>query len=268
MTTTFPATAQTTTLSPIITLMKDTITLAKRSLLKLKHNPGALVDVILLPIIFMIMFTYLFGGAVAGSATKYLATVVPGVVAFALLMASSNSGTQLREDIETGVFDRFKSLPIARMAPLTGMLTADIIRYAIASLFAVAAGYIMGWRPQAGFGWVLLANLLVIFVMWCVSWVFALIGVLVKSSGTISALSTLTTMVLGFVSNAIVPIDTLPAVLRAFARINPVTYLVDAYRVMVTQGILGDEALAALLAGGMTLMVFIPLTAIFYHKKI
>jgi ABC-2 type transport system permease protein len=268
MTTTFPTTAQTTTLSPIITLMKDTITLAKRSLLKLKHNPGALVDVVLLPIIFMIMFTYLFGGAVAGSATKYLATVVPGVVAFALLMASSNSGTQLREDIETGVFDRFKSLPIARMAPLTGMLTADIIRYAIASLFAVAAGYIMGWRPQAGFGWVLLANLLVIFVMWCVSWVFALIGVLVKSSGTISALSTLTTMVLGFVSNAIVPIDTLPAVLRAFARINPVTYLVDAYRVMVTQGILGDEALAALLAGGMTLMVFIPLTAIFYHKKI
>ena len=249
-------------------LLRDTITLAKRSLLKLKHNPGALVDVVLLPIIFMIMFAYLFGGAVSGSVEAYLPTVVPGVVAFALLMATSNTGTQLREDIETGVFDRFKSLPIARLAPLTGMLTADIVRYIVASACAVAVGFAMGWRPAAGLGWVIAATLLVVFVMWCISWVFAFIGVIVKSSGTISALSTLVTMVLGFVSNAIVPTESLPGVLRAIAEHNPVTYLVDAYRVMVESGTFGMEAACAIAASCIVLVIFIPATAISYKRKL
>ncbi len=249
-------------------LMRDTVTLAKRSLLKLKHNPGALVDVVFLPMIFMVMFSYIFGGAVSGSVAEYLPTIVPGIVAFALLMATSNTGTQLREDIETGVFDRFKSLPIAKMSPLTGMLLADIVRYVIAALCAVAVGYVMGWRPEAGIAWVLAATLLVVFVMWCVSWIFAFIGVMVKSTATISAISTLVTMVMGFISNAIVPIDSLPDVLAAIAQYNPVSYLVDAYRVMVTSGAFGAEAFCAVVAACALLVVFVPATAIAYGKKL
>ena len=193
---------------------------------------------------------------------------MPGIVAFALLMATSNTGTQLREDIETGVFDRFKSLPIAPLSPLTGMLTADIIRYAIASACAVAVGYLIGWRPAAGLGWVIAATLLVIFVMWCISWVFAFIGVVIKSSGTISAVSTLLTMVLGFVSNAIVDVDSLPGVLATIAGHNPITYLVDAYRAMVETGTFGMEAVCAVIASCVVLAVFIPAVTIAYKRKL
>ena len=249
-------------------LLCDTVTLAKRSLLKLKHNPGAIVDVVLLPIIFMLMFAYLFGGSVSGSVQAYLPTIVPGIVAFALLMATSNTGTQLREDIETGVFDRIKSLPIAPLSPLTGMLTADIVRYVIASACAVKVGYLIGWRPAAGIGWVIAATLLVIFVMWCISWVFAFIGVAVKSSGTISAISTLLTMVLGFVSNAIVATDSLPDALRVIAEHNPITYLVDAYRIMVESGTFGIEATCAVVASCAVLAVFIPAVTIAYRRKL
>lgn len=249
-------------------LFRDTLTLAKRSLLKLKHNPAALVDVVLLPIIFMLMFTYLFGGAVSGSVEAYLPTIVPGIVAFALLMATSNTGTQLREDIETGVFDRFKSLPIAPLSPLTGMLTADVVRYVIASACAVTVGYLIGWRPAAGLGWVIAATLLVIFVMWCISWVFAFIGIVVKSSGTISAISTLLTMVLGFVSNAIVDVNSLPGALAIVAAHNPITYLVDAYRAMVETGTFGIEATCAVIASCAVLAIFIPATALAYMRKL
>lgn len=249
-------------------LALDTLTLAKRSLLKLKHNPGALVDVVALPIIFMLMFAYLFGGSVSGSVEAYLPTIVPGVVAFALLMATSNTGTQLREDIETGVFDRFKSLPIARLSPLTGMLTADVVRYIVAATCAIAVGYLIGWRPEAGLLWVAGATLLVIFVMWCMSWIFAFIGVMVKSSSTISAISTLLTMVLGFVSNALVSTDSLPSGLRVIAEHNPITYLVDSYRAMVESGVFGMEATCAIAASCAVLIVFVPATFAAYKKKL
>jgi ABC-2 type transport system permease protein len=267
LSTSAPATATSIPLTPG-NLLRDTITLAKRSLLKLKHNPGALVDVVLLPIIFMLMFAYLFGGSVSGSVQAYLPTIVPGIVAFALLMATSNTGTQLREDIETGVFDRFKSLPIAPLSPLTGMLTADIVRYIIASACAIAVGFLIGWRPAAGIGWVIAATLLVIFVMWCISWVFAFIGVVVKSSGTISAISTLLTMVLGFVSNAIVATDSLPDVLRVVAEHNPITYLVNAYRIMVESGTFGIEATCAVIASCAVLAISIPATFVAYKRKL
>ena len=249
-------------------LARDTVTLAKRSLLKLRHNPGALVDVVMLPIIFMLMFAYLFGGSVSGSVEAYMPTIVPGIVAFALLMATSNAGTQLREDIETGVFDRFKSLPIAPLSPLAGMLTADVVRYVVASACTVAVGLLMGWRPAAGLGWVAAATLLVIFVMWCISWVFALLGVVVRSSATISALSTLITMVLGFVSNAIVDIDSLPEALRVVAEHNPISYLVNAYRAMVETGVFGTEAVCAVAVSCVVLAVFVPATVIAYERKL
>lgn len=249
-------------------LMRDTLIMAKRDLLKIRHNPDSLMDVTLVPVVFMLLFTCLFGGAIAGNIRAYLPTVVPGIFVFQMISATSGAGTQLREDIETGVFDRFKSLPIARTAPLTGILLTDIVRYVMAAVFSLGTGIVMGWRPSAGFIYLVPACLIVFFACWCVSWIFALVGILVKSSGTISGVSMLISMLLGFLSNAIVSPDTFPVPLRAFAKINPVTHLVNAFNAIVNTGTFGTEAIAALGVSAVFAAVIIPVTIVVYRKKI
>jgi ABC-2 type transport system permease protein len=249
-------------------LLKDTLIMAKRDLLKIKHNPDSLMDVTLVPVIFMLLFTCLFGGAIAGNISAYLPTIVPGIFVFQMISATSGAGTQLREDMETGVFDRFKSLPIARVAPLTGILLTDIVRYIIAAIFSLGTGIVMGWRPTAGFVYLIPACFIVFFACWCVSWIFALVGILVKSSGTISGVSMLISMLLGFLSNAIVSPDTFPAPLRIFAKINPVTHLVNAFNAIVNTGTFGAEAMTALGVSAVFAVIIIPVTIIVYRKKI
>lgn len=251
-----------------IGLVKDTLVMAKRDLLKIRHNPYSLMDVTLVPIIFMLLFTCLFGGAVAGNISAYLPTIVPGIFVFQMISATSGAGTQLREDIETGVFDRFKSLPIARIAPLTGILLTDIVRYVMAAIFSLGTGIVMGWRPSAGFVYLIPASLIIYFACWCVSWIFALVGILVKSSGTISGVSMLISMLFGFFSNTIVSLDTFPAPIRAFAKINPVTHLVNAFNAIVNRGVFGTEAIMALGVSAIFAIIIIPVTVVVYHKTI
>lgn len=251
-----------------IGLVKDTLVMAKRDLLKIRHNPYSLMDVTVVPVIFMLLFTCLFGGAIAGNISAYLPTVVPGIFVFQMVSATSGAGTQLREDIETGVFDRFKSLPIARTAPLTGILLTDIVRYVMAAISSLGTGIIMGWRPSAGFVYLIPACLIVFFACWCVSWIFALVGILVKSSGTISGVSMMISMLLGFLSNAIVSPDTFPTPIKMFAKINPVTHLVNAFNAIVNTGTFGTEAMMALGVSAVFAIIIIPVTVIIYHKKI
>ena len=249
-------------------LLKDTLIMAKRDLLKIKHNPDSLMDVTFVPAFFMLLFTCIFGGAIAGNIRDYLPTIVPGIFVFQMINATSGAGIQLREDIETGVFDRFKSLPIARTAPLTGILLADIVRYVMAAIFSLGTGIVMGWHPTAGFIYLIPACLIVFFACWCVSWIFALAGILVKSSGTISGVSMLISMLLGFLSNAIVSPDTFPTPIRIFAKINPVTHLVNAFNAIVNTGIFGMEAMTALGVSAVFAVIIIPVTIIVYRKKI
>lgn len=188
----------------------DILVMAKRNILKIRHNPDKLIDVTVIPIFFMIVFSYLFGGAIAGGVKGYLPIIVPGILIQTLVMSSSATGTQLREDLDTGVFDRFKSLPIVRIAPLAGLVVSDILRYIMAAFFSIGTGFILGWRPEAGVGWLIIASLLAIFGACAISWVFALIGLLSKSAATISSVSTMVTMLMSFLSNAFVPTNTLP----------------------------------------------------------
>ncbi|GAF39551.1 ABC transporter, permease protein [Agrilactobacillus composti DSM 18527 = JCM 14202] len=161
-------------------LIANTATMAYRNILKTMHNPERLMDVLIQPVLFMLMFGYLFGGAIAGGVTAYLPTIVPGIVLQTMLSAAAGSGAQIREDLDSGVFDRFKSLPIASVVPLAGQLFADVLRLTIATTVSFLTGYIMGWRPAAGFGWVLAAGGLAIFTGWAMSWLFALLGLLAK----------------------------------------------------------------------------------------
>jgi len=246
----------------------DIFVMAKRNILKIKHNPDKLIDVTVIPIFFMIVFSYLFGGAIAGGVKGYLPIIVPGILIQTLVMSSSATGTQLREDLDTGVFDRFKSLPIVRIAPLAGLVVSDILRYVAAAFFSIGTGFILGWRPEAGFGWLIVASLLAIFGACAISWVFALIGLLSKSASTISSISTMVTMMMSFLSNAFVPIDTLPTFLQSVAEHNPVTYLVTAFKDLANHGEFTSSASMTILIGILLVVIVAPITVKIYNRKI
>lgn len=247
--------------------VRDTITIAHRTLLKTKHNPEKLFDVTVMPIIFMIMFSFLFGGAIAGSVSAYLPIIVPGILIETLISSSATAGTQIREDIETGVFDRFNSLPISRVSILTGILVADLLRYIIAATISLVTGFLIGWRPGLGLGYVLIATIFVILVCWAISWIFACLGLLFKSTATIQGFSMMTTFILTFISSAFVPIETLPDWLETIARVNPVTHLIEAFKAIAYTGTFGSDVYLAILGSIIILIIFVPLTLRLYKKQ-
>lgn len=248
-------------------LIMNTATMAYRNLLKTIHNPDRFMDVIIQPVMFMLMFGYLFGGAVAGNVKNYLPTIVPGILIQTMLSAASGSGSQIREDLDSGVFDRFKSLPMVHIAPLAGQLFADILRLLIAAITSLTTGYLMGWRPIAGFGWVVVSGLLAIFSGWALSWVFALVGLLAKNATTVESLSLVTMLVLSFLSNAFIPIKTLSKTMQVIAYMNPITYVITAIRQILATGSLTHEALLVLVFGIGIVVVFAPLTVWAYDRN-
>ncbi|WP_048000835.1 ABC transporter permease [Lactiplantibacillus herbarum] len=248
-------------------LITNTATMAYRNLLKTIHNPDRFMDVIIQPVMFMLMFGYLFGGAIAGGVQAYLPTIVPGILIQTMLSAASGSGSQIREDLDSGVFDRFKSLPMAHIAPLAGQLFADILRLLIAAVASLATGYAMGWRPTAGFGWVIVSGLLAIFTGWALSWIFALLGLMAKNATMVQSFSMITMMVLSFMSNAFIPIKTLPKFMQVIANLNPVTYVITAIRQILATGSWTHEAVLVLIFGIGIVIVFAPLTVWAYNHN-
>src|SRR3954465_13865987 len=132
--------------------IRNSLTMAYRGILKIRRTPEQLFDVTLQPIIFTLMFTYIFGGAISGDVVSYLPVIIPGILVQTVITTSIVTGVQLREDMDKGVFDRFKSLPIARIAPLAGALLADSVRYALGTIITFTVGYCMGYRPPGGLG--------------------------------------------------------------------------------------------------------------------
>ncbi len=245
----------------------NSFTMAYRGLLKIKRTPEQLFDVTLQPIIFTVMFTYIFGGAISGDVQKYLPIIIPGILVQTVITTSLVTGVQLREDMDKGVFDRFKSLPIARIAPLAGALLADTIRYTIATTITFVVGFIMGYRPAGGIGYVVLAGLLVIFCSWAISWIFAFFGVLARTASSVQGISLLILFPLTFLSNAFVPVNTMPGWLQWFVNINPVSHLVTAVRDLANNGTFGVDGWLALLGAAVIVMVFAPLTVRAYMRK-
>lgn len=249
-----------------ISTIQNIFTMAYRNLLKTFHNPDHFMDALIQPIMFMILFGYLFGGAIAGGVQAYLPIIVPGILIQTILSAASGSGTQIKEDMETGVFDRFKSLPIAHIAPLAGQLLADILRLTIATTASLTTGYLMGWRPTVNFGWIIVVALISIFTGWAISWIYALIGLLAKRATMVESISLMTMLLLSFLSNAFVPINTLPKILQIIAKLNPMTYVIDAIRQILATGSFPPVAWIVLLFGLGIVLIFAPLTVLAYNK--
>ncbi|GAC49115.1 ABC transporter permease [Gordonia aichiensis] len=244
---------------------RQSLTMAYRGVLKLRHNPEQLFDVTIMPIIFTVMFTYIFGGAISGNVSSYLPVIVPGILVQTVVMSSIVTGTQLREDMDKGVFDRFRSLPIARISPLAGALLADVIRYLVASVITVVMGLIMGWRPNA-LG-IIASVVLVMVCSFAVSWVFALMGCLMSKASAVQGISMLVVFPLTFMSNAFVPVDTMPGWLQAFVNVNPVSHLVTAVRELTSTGHAGIHVVWALVGAVVITAVFAPLAVRAYMRN-
>ena len=192
------------------------------------RTPEALIDVTLQPVVFLALFTYIFGGAIAGgSQQEYLQFLLPGMVGQLIAMASVSIGVNLNQDIEKGVFDRFRSLPISRSAPLVGAVMADVVRYLILFVVTMGVGLLMGF--QVGTSWlgVLAALGISMAFALCFAWISVFVGMIARTSGAVQGIMFLLVLPLGFASNTYVPTSTLPSWMQTFVSHNPITYLVS-----------------------------------------
>ncbi len=253
--------------SPAETI-SQTFSMAWRSLKKMRRNPEQFFDVTLQPLLFTAMFAYVFGGAISGNVHSYLPLMIPGIVAQTVLTTCMSTGVQLREDMEKGVFDRFKSLPIARLAPLAGPMVADLVRYLIAATLTFAMGTAIGYRPGGGVLGVLGAILLAIFTGWSIAWIFTFIGTIARNARSVQGFSMMILFPLTFLSNAFVPVSTLPGPLAAFVKVNPVSHLVSATRDLANHALITSEVGWTLLAGLAVIAIFAPLSVYSYKRHI
>ena len=238
-----------------------------RAMLKIKHVPEQLFDVTAFPVMFLLMFTYLFGGALAGSMGAYLQEVLPGILAMTVAMITMYTGLTLNRDIQKGVHDRFRSLPIWRPSTLVGPLLADGVRYTLAAAVILVLGLILGFRPGAGpMGVVASVGLLLVFAF-ALSWVWTMLGIVMRSENALMGLSMMILFPLTFISNVFVPPETLPRWLEAFVDVNPITHLVTAMRGLVHgHSVTGEIGIVLVVSAGLV-AVFGPLTMYVYRKK-
>lgn len=245
----------------------QTLAMAWRSWTKMLRNPEQFFDVIIQPLLFTAMFAYVFGGAISGDVASYLPLLIPGILAQTTLTVCMATGISLREDMDKGVFDRFKSLPMARIAPLAGPMVADLSRYAIATGLTILTGLAMGYRPGGGVVGVLAGALLTIVAGWSLAWIFTWLGTIASTARSVQAISMMIMFPLTFLSNAFVPADTLPSGLEAFVNVNPVSHVVTAVRDLLNDGRLTGEVGFALLGCALVVAVFAPLAVRSYSRK-
>ena len=242
------------------------LTFGWRGMLKIKHVPEQLVDVTITPVLFLLMFTYLFGGALAGSTGEYLQFLLPGILVQSVLFTSVYSGVTLNTDMTKGVVDRFRSLAIWRPAPLAGAVLGDGVRYAIAATVVVLLGLALGFRPEGGVPGTLGAMVLVIVFSCGLAWVFTTLGLLLRTPSAVMNSGFMGLFPLIFLSNIFVDPDTLPSGLEVFVNVNPISHLVTATRgLMAGEPDAGEIALVLAVAAGLT-AVFAPLTARLYRR--
>lgn len=266
MTTTAPTTEQ--PLTRPLAWLRHSLVLARRSLAKTTRNPGPIINGVITPALFMVLFLYLFGGSVAHSTTDYLQYLFPGILVMGAGLAGMvSTGTTINLDLKNGVTDRFRSLPISRLAPLLGSVLADIVRYLLAVAILFAFGALLGFRTHSGLAAALGAAGLAIAFGFCLSWVAVFVGVLVKNANTVLAISFISFLPLQLGTSLAAPVMTLPGWLRTWAAINPVTHAMDACRALLNGAMVGDTVTATLIWCAALLLVFCPLAVRTYSRQ-
>jgi len=243
------------------------LTFGWRGMLKVKHVPEQLLDVTITPVMFVLLFTYLFGGAIAGSTGDYLDYILPGILVMSVLFTTVYSGVALNTDLTKGVVDRFRSLPIWRPAPLVGALLGDTVRYIIAGTVIVVLGVILGYRPDAGVPGVVAAMALVLIFAFGLSWVFTTLGLLLRTPNAVMNAGFMGIFPLTFLSNVFVDPETLPAALEWFVNVNPISILADASRGLMEGGAQGSDIAISLAVAAALTLIFAPLTVRLYKSR-
>ncbi|GAA4419719.1 ABC transporter permease [Actinokineospora soli] len=243
------------------------LALAGRSVAKIRKNPESLLDVTLQPILFLVVFVYLFGGAISGGTGEYLQYLLPGMMVQNIVFASLGTGIALNTDITKGVFDRFRSMPIARSAPLVGAVLADVVRFVVTLTVLVLFAYAIGFRVQTDPARFLVAVALLVVFGLCLCWVSVWVGMLVKSPQAVPGTLVAFLMPLTFGSNVFVPAETLPGWLRVWVDVNPVSHLADATRALLLGGDWVANTAWAFLWAAVIAAVFFPLAVRAYRRR-
>ncbi|MCK2219443.1 ABC transporter permease [Actinomadura sp. ATCC 31491] len=251
----------------LVALARHSLALAGRSVRKTLRTPEQLLDVTLQPIVFVVIYVFLLGGAVAGSTGDYLQFLLPAIMVQTVLFGGMATGVSLNTDIKKGVFDRFRSLPISRAAPLIGSVLGDLIRYVVAVVVLLGFGYALGFRARTGVVPVVAACLLAIFLAFCVSWAFVLLGMLMREPGGVQGTAFLVLFPLTFGTSMITPKDTLPGWLQTWVSINPVNHAMDAARALMLGGEAATGVWWTLASGVLMLAVFAPLAVAAYRRR-
>jgi ABC-2 type transport system permease protein len=243
------------------------LTFGWRGMLKIKHVPEQLLDVTITPVMFVLMFTYLFGGAIAGSTGEYLQYILPGILAMSVLFTTVYSGVTLNTDVTKGVVDRFRSLPIPRAAPLVGAVLGDSVRYLVAATVIIVLGVALGYRPEAGIGGVLGAIAIVVIFAFGLSWVFTSVGLLMRTPNAVMNAGFMALFPITFVSNAFVDPATMPSWLETVVDVNPMSHLITAARGFMEGTVTAGEIGIVLAATAALTAIFAPLTVRLYRNK-
>ncbi|MDQ3573245.1 MAG: ABC transporter permease [Actinomycetota bacterium] len=251
---------------PRASAIASTMAFAWRGMLKVKHVPEQLLDVTITPVMFVLMFTYLFGGAIAGSTGEYLEYILPGILVMSVLFTTVYSGIALNTDLTKGVVDRIRSLPIWKPAPLVGSLLGDSVRYVLAGTVIIVLGVALGYRPDAGVGGVVAALGLVVIFAFGLSWVFTTLGLLLRSPNAVMNAGFMGIFPLTFLSNVFVDPETLPAGLKAFVDVNPISILANASRGLMEGNADATDIVIVLVVAALLTAVFAPVTTWLYRR--
>ncbi|MFE1442990.1 ABC transporter permease [Streptomyces sp. NPDC058739] len=247
--------------------LSASLTFGWRSILKIKHVPEQLFDVTAFPIMMVLMYTYLFGGALAGSPKEYIQFLLPGILVMSVVMITMYTGVSVNTDIEKGVFDRFRSLPIWRPSTMVGYLLGDALRYTIASAVMLLVGLILGYRPDGGFAGVLAGVALLIVFSFSFSWIWTMFGLMLRSEKSVMGVSMMVIFPLTFLSNVFVDPHTMPGWLQAFVNNSPITHLATSVRELMAGQWPAAELAWTLGWAALFVLVFGPITMRLYNRK-
>jgi ABC-2 type transport system permease protein len=243
------------------------LTFGWRGMLKIKHVPEQLIDVTITPVLFVLLFTFMYGGAISGSTDSYLQFILPAIVVMSVLFTTVYSGVALNTDMTKGVVDRFRSLPIWRPAPLAGAVLGDAVRYLVAATVVIAVGLALGYRPEAGAGGVVAAVLVVVAFAFGLSWLFTTVGLIMRSPNAVMNTGFMALFPLVFISNGFVEPETLPGWLEAIVDYNPISHVITASRGLMDGTASAGEILLVLAEAAVLTAIFAPLTTRLYRTK-
>jgi len=248
--------------------LRQTMTLAWRTLVQVRHNPWELGDFSIQPIMFVLLFTYVFGGAIAGSTGAYLTFALPGIIVMNMLFVTMYVGTGLNTDLTKGVFDRLRSLPIARWAPLAGRISADLVKQAWSIVLLLGVGMILGFRIGTNLASLLAAVALILLFALSFSWVSVLVGVIAKDPEKVQIFGFTALFPVTFVSNVFVQTETMPGWLQPIVKANPVSILSDAARGLMVGGPVARPVMLTLMWAALIAVVFAPLAVARFKRRV